>query len=44
MIPDMDSSGVSDIDPPEFQTKGIVSLLKNINTREPVVPMAFHAG
>ena len=30
----MDSSGVSDIDPPEFQTKGIVSLLKNINTKK----------
>ena len=33
-IPDMDSSGVSDIDPPEFQTKGIVFLLKNINTKK----------
>ena len=34
MIPDMDSSGVSDIDPLEFQTKGIVSLLTNINTKK----------
>ena len=34
MIPDMDSSGFSDIDPPEFQIKGIVSLLKNINTKK----------
>ena len=33
-IPDMDSSGVSDIDPLEFQTKGIVSLLRNINTKK----------
>ena len=33
-IPDMDSSGVSDIDPPKFQTKDIVSLLKNINTKK----------
>ena len=29
-IPDMDSNGVSDIDPLVFQTKGIVSLLRNI--------------
>ena len=34
MIPDMDSSGVSDIHPLEFQTKGIVSLLRNINTKK----------
>ena len=33
-MPDMDSGGVSDIDPPEFQTKGIVSRLKNINTKK----------
>ena len=33
-IPDMDSNGVSEIDPPEFQTKGIVSLLRNINTKK----------
>ena len=33
-IPDMDSNGVSDIDPLEFQTKGIVSLLRNINTKK----------
>ena len=33
-IPDMDSTGVSDIDPLEFQTKGIVSLLRNINTKK----------
>ena len=33
-IPDMDSSGVSDIHPLEFQTKGIVSLLRNINTKK----------
>ena len=33
-IPDMDSNGVSDIDPLVFQTKGVVSLLKNINTKE----------
>ena len=30
----MDSNGVSDIDPPEFQTKVIVSLLRNINTKK----------
>ena len=33
-IPDMDSSGISDIHPLEFQTKGIVSLLRNINTKK----------
>ena len=33
-IPDMDSNGVSDIDPLEFQTKGIASLLRNINTKK----------
>ena len=33
-IPDMDSNGVSDIDPLVFQTKGIVSLLRNINTKK----------
>ena len=32
-IPYMDSNGVSDIDLLEFQTKGIVSLLRNINTK-----------
>ena len=31
-IPDMGSNSVSDIDLLEFQTKGIVSLLRNINT------------
>ena len=30
----MDSNGVSDIDPLEFQTKGIVSLLRKINTKK----------
>ena len=33
-IPDMDSTGVSNI----FQTKGIVSLLKNINTKKATGP------
>ena len=33
-IPDMDSSGISDIHQLEFQTKGIVSLLRNINTKK----------
>ena len=33
-IPDMDSSGISDIHPLEFQTKGIVSLLRNIKTKK----------
>ena len=33
-IPDMDSSGISDIHPLEFQTKGIVSLLRNITTKK----------
>ena len=33
-IPDMDSNGVSDIDPLVFQTKGIVSLLRNINAKK----------
>ena len=30
----MDSNGVSDKDLLEFQTKGIVSLLRNINTKK----------
>ena len=30
----MDSNGVSDIDPLEFQTKGVVSLLRNINGKK----------
>ena len=30
----MDSNGVSDIDPLVFQTKGIVSLLRNINAKK----------
>ena len=30
----MGSNGVSDIDPLVFQIKGIVSLLKNINTKK----------
>ena len=34
MIRDMDSTGVSNI----FQTKGIVSLLKNINTKKATGP------
>ena len=33
-IPVMDSNGVSGIDPLEFQTTGIVSLLRNINTKK----------
>ena len=33
-IPDMDSNGVSDIDPLVFQTKGVLSLVKNINTKK----------
>ena len=33
-IPEMDSNGVSDKDLLEFQTKGIVSLLRNINTKK----------
>ena len=40
-IPDMDSNGVSDKDLLEFQTKGIVSLLRNINTKKASGPDAI---
>ena len=40
-IPDMDSNGVSDKDLLEFQTKGIVSLVRNINTEKASGPDAI---
>ena len=42
-IPDMDSNGVSVIDLLEFQTKGIVSLLRNINTKKASGHHGIHA-